>query len=74
MSRVIRSLIDPSTSPLRAEPRDVRDLMIASRNSWVVAFDNVSHLPNWLSDAICRLATGQAAGSPPASSTATTMR
>ena len=56
--RVIRSLIDPSTSPLRAEPREVRDLMIASRNNWIVALDNVSHLPHWLSDAICRLATG----------------
>jgi hypothetical protein len=56
--RVIRSLIDPATSPLRAEPREVRDLMIAARNAWVVAFDNVSHLQPWLSDSICRLATG----------------
>jgi hypothetical protein len=56
--RVIRSLIDPATSPLRAEPREVRDLMIAARNAWIVAFDNVSHLQPWLSDSICRLATG----------------
>jgi hypothetical protein len=56
--RVIRSLIDPATSPLRAEPREVRDLMIAARNAWVVVFDNVSHLQPWLSDSICRLATG----------------
>jgi hypothetical protein len=57
-ARVLRELIDPNTSPLRAEPRDVRDLMVAARNSWCVAFDNVSHLPPWLSDALCRLATG----------------
>ncbi len=56
--RVIRSVIDPATSPLRAEPREVRDLMIAARNAWIVTFDNVSHLQPWLSDSICRLATG----------------
>jgi len=57
-SRVLRSLIDPNTSPLRAEPRDPRDLMIAAANGWVVSFDNLSHVPAWLSDALCRLSTG----------------
>ncbi len=57
-ARVIRSLIDPSESPLRAEPREVRDLLIAARNSWIVALDNLSGMQNWLSDALCRLATG----------------
>jgi hypothetical protein len=57
-ARVLRCLIDPSSSPLRAEPRDERDLIITATNSWVVALDNLSHLPPWLSDALCRLATG----------------
>jgi len=57
-ARVIRSLVDPSESPLRAEPREVRDLLIAARNGWVVALDNLSGMQNWLSDALCRLATG----------------
>jgi hypothetical protein len=56
--RVLRELIDPNTTPLRSAPREVRDLMIAARNAWCVAFDNVSYLPQWLSDALCRLATG----------------
>ncbi len=58
MARAIRSLIDPNTAPLRSEPREARDLMIAANNGWTVAFDNLSHLPDWLSDALCRLATG----------------
>jgi hypothetical protein len=58
MSRVLRALIDPSSVPLRATPHDVRDLMISASASWVVAFDNLSHLQPWLSDALCRLATG----------------
>ena len=32
--------------------------MIAANNGHVLAFDNLSGLPSWLSDALCRLATG----------------
>ena len=56
--RVISSLIDPRTSALRGAPREVRDLVAAARNSWLVCFDNLSHLPQELADAACRLATG----------------
>jgi hypothetical protein len=57
-SRMVRALIDPSTAPLRSEPCDGRDLMIAANNGWLIALDNLSHIQPWLSDAICRLATG----------------
>lgn len=56
--RVISALIDPRTSALRGAPREVRDLVAAARNSWLVCFDNLSHLPQDLADAACRLATG----------------
>lgn len=56
--RVLRALIDPNTTPLRSEPRETRDLMIAARNSWCIAFDNVSRLSPRLSDDLCRMATG----------------
>jgi hypothetical protein len=56
--RLIRALIDPSAVPLRTSPRDERDLMIMAKNSWILAFDNLSTMHPWLSDAICRLATG----------------
>jgi hypothetical protein len=58
LSRVLRALIDPNTAPLRALPRDDRDFFIAASNAHVLAFDNVSRLPNWTSDTLCRLATG----------------
>ena len=57
-SRVLRSLVDPFTAPLRTAPKDERDLQIAARNSHVIALDNISRLEPWLSDALCRLATG----------------
>jgi hypothetical protein len=57
-SAVLRNLIDPNAATLRSAPRDERDLFIAANNSWVITLDNLSHLPDWLSDALCRLATG----------------
>jgi hypothetical protein len=57
-ARALRSLIDPSAACLRSEPRDGRDVMIAATNGWVVALDNLSSIPPWLSDCLCRLSTG----------------
>ncbi|MDP8908635.1 MAG: DUF3854 domain-containing protein [Chloroflexota bacterium] len=57
-ARMIRALVDPRTPELRAEPHDARDLAIAARGCWLVAYDNVSRVPPWLSNALCRLATG----------------
>jgi hypothetical protein len=57
-ARMLRALLDPNAAPVRAEPRDTRDLLIAARNSWVIALDNLSRIPTWLSDALCRLSTG----------------
>jgi hypothetical protein len=57
-STILRSLVDPNTAPLRALPREDRDLFIAANNGHTLAFDNVSGLPNWMSDTLCRLATG----------------
>ncbi len=56
--RQVRALVDPNKAPLRGEPRDARDLMIAASNGWLITYDNVSYLPPWLSDVFCRLATG----------------
>ncbi|MHB9089952.1 MAG: DNA polymerase, partial [Chloroflexota bacterium] len=57
-ARVVKSLIDPSKAPLRGQPKNAEDLIIAATNSWLVSYDNLSSIPVWLSDALCRLATG----------------
>jgi hypothetical protein len=57
-SAILRALLDPNTAPLRALPREDRDLFIAASNGHVLAFDNVSGLAAWISDTLCRLATG----------------
>jgi hypothetical protein len=50
-SAILRALLDPNTAPLRALPREDRDLFIAASNGHVLAFDNVSGLPGWIPDA-----------------------
>ena len=56
--KMLRGLVDPAVAPLRAPPREDRDLFIAATNAWAVTFDNISWLPSWLSDTLARLATG----------------
>lgn len=58
VSRVVKMLLDPTGAALRAIPHNERDLMIGAAGNWVLAFDNVSRLAPWLSDALCRISTG----------------
>ena len=59
LSKLLRAL-DPSIAPVRALPREDRELFIAANNGHVLAFDNLSGLPPWLSDTLCRLTSGGA--------------
>jgi hypothetical protein len=55
---ILRALVDPSEAPLRNLPREDRDAFIAATNAHVLVFDNLSGMPPWISDTLCRLATG----------------
>ena len=49
LSKLLKALIDPNTAPVRALSREQRELMIAANNSYLLAFDNLSGVPDWLS-------------------------
>ena len=51
--------VDPSPVPLRKPPRDAEAWVTAAQGSWVVGLDNLSVVPDWLSDSLCRAATGE---------------
>lgn len=57
-AEMLRMLVDPNKALLRPPPRDERDLVIAGSNGRVVALENLSSIPQWLSDALCRISTG----------------
>ena len=61
-SALLRSVVDPGKPTLRSLPRNEHDLFISARNRHVLAFDNISGLQQWLSDALCRIATGAGFG------------
>ena len=58
IAQTVKSLVDPARAGNRGEPRDVRDLMIAATNGWMLSFDNLSRISPELSDGLCRLSTG----------------
>ncbi len=58
VSAMLRSLIDPNVAPLRNSVRNQWDATIAASNSWIVALNNLSELPQWLSDTLCCIADG----------------
>ncbi|WP_349828106.1 hypothetical protein [Brevibacterium litoralis] len=57
-TRMAATLVDPSPAPLRKPPKDADGWMTAAAASWVVALDNLSTMPDWLSDTICKAVTG----------------
>lgn len=58
LARELIALVDPCAVPMRTTPRQEDDLIIAARNRLIVAYDNLSSLAEWQSDALCRLSTG----------------
>jgi hypothetical protein len=57
-TRMLRSLIDPASAPIRSMSSNLRDLMVMGQNNYVLAFDNLSGIRPDISDGLCRLATG----------------
>jgi hypothetical protein len=42
VAKMLRRLIDPNEAPIRSQPKDERDLIVAASNGWVIGFDNLS--------------------------------
>ena len=57
-ARLLGSIVDPSPAPLRSVPRDTEGWAMAAAGSWIVTIDNVSGIPLWWSDALCKVVTG----------------
>jgi hypothetical protein len=58
LARILRLLIDPQSAPLLIPPKSTRDLMVTAVNGWLLAYDNISAIPAWLSDSLCQLVFG----------------
>ncbi len=59
LTKTLVGLLDPSPVPLRKPPRDTDSWVTAASGSWIVALDNLSGMPDWLSDSLSRAVTGE---------------
>jgi Transposase len=58
--RTLLALVDPQPAADRTPPRDQREWAIFARASWAFSFDNITDIPPWLSNALCKGVPGDA--------------
>ncbi|MFA5315820.1 MAG: bifunctional DNA primase/polymerase [Dehalococcoidales bacterium] len=58
-SKNIKSLVDPSMVMLMSTPKDLEHVQMIAEKHWVNTFDNISRIPEWFSDFLCRGVTGE---------------
>jgi energy-coupling factor transporter ATP-binding protein EcfA2 len=58
LAKILRLLIDPQSCPVLAIPSSAQNLMTTALNGWLLVYENISEIANWLSDCICQLAFG----------------
>lgn len=56
--KVVRLLIDPSAVEVLTLPRNERERVQQLDHHWCAFYDNVTSFPTWMSDTLCRAATG----------------
>jgi hypothetical protein len=57
---LLRSLLDPNTAVRLPNPKSEDDFIATVCSNRILTLDNLSEVPQWLSDALCRLSTGGA--------------
>ena len=58
--RTLLALVDPQPAAERTPPKDNREWAIFARASWAFGYDNITDIPPWLSNALCKGVTGDA--------------
>ena len=58
LARALRTLIDPSTVPVRRLPARDRELLQFASQNWVLVFDHVNRIPSRISEALCAVSSG----------------
>ena len=60
--KTLRRLIDPNKALVRTNVRNVHELFITATSAHVLVLDNLSELPDWLSNNLATLCTGGSFG------------
>ncbi len=67
-ARIVRRIVDPvgplteaGTPSVLSQPGNLKDIQQQLDHNYLAPYDNLSTLPTWLSDALCRAVTGEGA-------------
>jgi hypothetical protein len=58
LTRLLMDLVDPRDEKALSIPKDDRALIVFAKQTYLIGFENISVIPAWFSDALCRLASG----------------
>jgi hypothetical protein len=58
LQELIKLLVDPSIVRTLSFPRDINELIQKLHHNYIAYFDNISVIPGWISDELCRAVTG----------------
>jgi energy-coupling factor transporter ATP-binding protein EcfA2 len=58
LTKLLMDLIDPRDEKALSTPKDDRNLIVFAKQTYLIGFENISTIPAWFSDALCRLASG----------------
>jgi len=58
LAKYIIKMLDPTITPIKPHPKSIDDLLVLAKNNFLLSFDNLTHIGDSLSDALCILSTG----------------
>jgi hypothetical protein len=59
LQEMFKAIVDPSIALTLSIPDTVKDFAQQASHHWVLFYDNLSKLPQWFSDCLCKAVTGQ---------------
>ncbi|MGH7801040.1 MAG: hypothetical protein ACREOW_10510 [Thermodesulfobacteriota bacterium] len=57
--KIKKELIDPSELRILTPPNNIAEFVQMASHHYYIPFDNLTSMPEWLSDALCRACTGE---------------
>jgi hypothetical protein len=56
--RIVKQIFDPSSIEVLTMPRDERERVQQLEHHWLAFYDNITSMPTYISDSLCRASTG----------------
>jgi hypothetical protein len=57
-AKTIVGILDASSAPLRSPPSNLETYSLQVAGAWLTLIENISDIPEWMSDAMCRTVSG----------------